>query len=285
MSDDDSEELSGFDLNIDDDAGPCAADAAAAEHPQSPPPPPSSSSSGPQQRYEGERDDDGLFHGSGQLWMVDGATYEGRFAFGRFEGKGVLQLPSGSRYEGSFAKGRFEGRGTMDYADGRRYVGGLRHGEFNQYGELTLPTELYKGDFCMGRRYGYGETIFREGHQGRAGWRHAGSYVNDKAEGPGVLLSPDGTEYRCETFHLGKLHGNVTVKKEGGRQQWREYYQKDVKIREYKKVACEEAVCRTLSPLVLLVRVTSISHPNFLPPAPHPHPHPAHRRPLVKTAM
>ena len=178
--------------------------------------------------YEGERNDEGDYHGRGVLQFAYG-TYEGEFVKGKFHGSGELRLKNGNIYIGEFVHGKQEGRGKMVYADGRRYEGNLRQGAFHIYGEEHRPESVYKGDYYTGQRWGYGELIMRGDHP-QAGWSYLGNFVKSLYEGEGVLTADDGTVYQCDTFKRGELHGRVIVTR--GRTETTEMYDRGECIRQ-----------------------------------------------------
>lgn len=142
-----------------------------------------------QNSYDGETDDDGLFHGKGELNLVNGDEYKGTFkhgyihgqgeyAFGEDSGNGVYFgsfkmgeycgkgreiYPDSSAYEGEFEKALRHGRGFMQYKDGCTYdgewVAGKKHGK----GCLTYPdSEAFTGMFAQGFRHGPGVLKLRD---------------------------------------------------------------------------------------------------------------------------
>ena len=71
--------------------------------------------------YDGELDDEFLFHGKGVLKMKDGGEYSGEWEKGAHHGEGKLMLPSGYSYDGHWFHGKKSGHGVMTDDAGRRY--------------------------------------------------------------------------------------------------------------------------------------------------------------------
>ncbi len=62
--------------------------------------------------YEGERNAEGLCHGSGSAQLATGHTYEGEWQRGMMHGMGKLVFVDGVTYEGAFEHNSISGVGV-----------------------------------------------------------------------------------------------------------------------------------------------------------------------------
>ena len=89
----------------------------------------------PKINYEGELNDDGLYHGKGVITYPNGEKYVGEFKEGLRNGQGTYTYPDGEKYVGEWKNGLpFNGRGTFNYPDGSKYVGEFKDGVPNGRG-------------------------------------------------------------------------------------------------------------------------------------------------------
>lgn len=61
--------------------------------------------------YQGERDENGFYHGEGISYMHGGVMYKGTFKHGKMHGAGSLTWPNGVTYSGDFKENLITGKG------------------------------------------------------------------------------------------------------------------------------------------------------------------------------
>lgn len=88
--------------------------------------------------YEGETRN-GLFHGQGTYYYINGDKYEGQYKEGEMHGLGSYHFSNGYRYEGEFRDNKTHGEGTLYYTDGRKYVGMFKEGKRHGSGTFQYP--------------------------------------------------------------------------------------------------------------------------------------------------
>ena len=160
--------------------------------------------------YEGEMKN-GLYHGQGTLYGVDGCKWEGQFVDGKLHGqgksyyangkieydgqwenyhshgKGIEYYENGDTYEGEFSEGKPNGQGTLYYADGKKYEGEFYEGKPNGQGTFYYANgEKYVGEVVNGKRNGQG-TIYYYGNN-----KYVGGFKNDQLHGYGTYYYIDG---------------------------------------------------------------------------------------------
>ncbi|XP_057289573.1 MORN repeat-containing protein 4-like [Hydractinia symbiolongicarpus] len=88
--------------------------------------------------YEGDWSHEGKKHGIGQLKLLDGSVYEGRFQHGLFNGVGTFKFADGSFYQGEFSNGLYNGHGIYVRCDGMMFEGAFRNGRPDGPGLITF---------------------------------------------------------------------------------------------------------------------------------------------------
>jgi hypothetical protein len=152
-------------------------------------------------RYQGPKDDEGLFCGHGKLFFENGGVHTGEFKDNLFHGFGKLVSPSGGTYEGAFRGGKIHGEGRMIYGNGDMYLGSyvenLRQGRGKN---IDASGNMYQGDYLADSRMGEGEMVFVNGN------RYVGSYCFDEPHGYGQLTFSNGDRF-VGTFAAGMRTG------------------------------------------------------------------------------
>ena len=114
--------------------------------------------------YDGELDDEFLFHGKGVLKMKDGGEYSGEWEKGAHHGEGKLTLPSGYSYDGHWFHGKRSGHGVMTDDAGRRYEGEWHDGRQHGTGRMMYTNgDEYSGKWRAGVPHGKGQLTNKGG--------------------------------------------------------------------------------------------------------------------------
>ncbi|CAM9399332.1 unnamed protein product, partial [Discosporangium mesarthrocarpum] len=206
-------------------------------------------------QYVGEMEG-GEYHGKGRLVLgKKGGWYEGDFKFGKQQdGVGTRRYMNGNLYEGSFREGEPDKEGAMRYANGDVYVGEWVMGQCEGKGILSMANgDRYEGDFLRGKFFGRGRYMWSDGGHydgeylakapgighnvqfprvnglrhgiGKRVWAsgatYEGSWEDDRMEGKGVYVCPEGSRYEGE-FRASHKEG-------GGRCQWGNQHNKPFK--------------------------------------------------------
>jgi len=137
--------------------------------------------------YEGERNDDGLFHGRGSYVSDSGWEYSGQWLRGQKNGNGTQVWTNGDKYSGEWLDGMPNGKGSMTFSNGEQYV----------------------GEFVSGRMSGKGIFTYLQNA------RYAGSWLDDVPHGKGVMTFSNGDEYRGELVQ-GERSGTGLMKYNSG---------------------------------------------------------------------
>lgn len=168
--------------------------------------------------YEGDVNDDGLYHGQGKLYYEGQLFYEGDFAYGNFNGKGTLyQVKSDSSVVSDLGKIKYQGH----------FKNGLYHGDGTLYFNYSFPEEVnsdyhgqqFEGKFNYGNYYGYGTEYNMNGDIKNQGYFINGTFYvyegptdeNGKMNGNGKLLNDDGQVMFDGVFVHGQIHGSGTM--------------------------------------------------------------------------
>lgn len=184
--------------------------------------------------YSGEFLDDQR-GGFGELQFKNGDLYKGEFNKGKIEGHGTLKYKEGMEYTGNFLSGERHGQGKMTNVDGigyyqgewshgikeglgeeklggkeGKYKGNFKEGFYNGEGTFYYPDQWkYKGNWLRGKRHGKGSYFKKlKKPEGQRVYeeKYEGDWANDKYEGIGELLKPNGDRY-VGTFEKGKIKG------------------------------------------------------------------------------
>ena len=188
----------------------------------------------PKINYEGELNDDGLYHGKGVITYPNGEQYVGEFKEGLMNGQGTYTYVSGEKYVGEWKDGNKNGQGTYTYFLGEKYVGEWKDGKWNGQGTLTFPDgEKYVGEYKDNKRDGQGTLTLSGGSKYVGEWKDGnkngqGTYTyssgetwtgewvdNERHTGEGTIIMPDGLKYVGE-FKDGKWNGKGVLFKVNG---------------------------------------------------------------------
>ena len=154
-------------------------------------------------RYEGEIKN-GLFHGQGTYYFVNGDKYVGEFKESLEHGQGTYYYANGDRYEGKFKEGLEHGKGILYYEDGDKYDGefknGLSHGKGIHYFE---DGDRYEGQFINDFMLGQGTFYFKDGD------RYEGEIKGGPFHGQGTYYWADGEKYVGQ-WKYNERHGQGT---------------------------------------------------------------------------
>ena len=78
------------------------------------------------EKYLGDRDENGNAHGKGTFIDMHGNIYEGSWKNHQRHGKGTMEYANGDIFEGQWEDGVRSGIGVLLYANGDRYEGSFR---------------------------------------------------------------------------------------------------------------------------------------------------------------
>ena len=161
----------------------------------------------PRVQYEGERNQEGEYHGKGQIIFPNGEVWEGEFKDGEpYNGKGIYVYPNGDKYAGEYKDGERNGQGTLTYTNGEKYVGEFKNDLPNGQGTHTwVSGQKYVGDFKDGLRNGRGTLTLPSGA------KYVGEFKNDKGNGQGTLTLPSGEKYVGEWKKGKYIQGTITL--------------------------------------------------------------------------
>ena len=123
--------------------------------------------------YTGQRTEDNIYNGSGELTFPDGSSWNGEFVNGKaMNGEGTLYL-----YPGAFIEGSKNGDGEYFYPRGDKYEGKLVNGLLEGSGILIRYADeaIYEGSFKNGKKNGTGKITYSDNSN------YDGNWVNDVA--------------------------------------------------------------------------------------------------------
>jgi hypothetical protein len=131
----------------------------------------------------------GLMHGSGSYFYLDGRVFVGSFVLGKKEGDGVLTLAEGGRMRGFF-------KSDLLHGNGARLIDGVEH----------------IGAFEFGQPCGWGTRTYSAagGSQHLGLWRTVGE--REVLEGKTVYVQTDGSRL-LEVYRSGKLMSSHALKR------------------------------------------------------------------------
>ncbi|XP_057291663.1 radial spoke head 10 homolog B2-like isoform X3 [Hydractinia symbiolongicarpus] len=98
------------------------------------------------ERYEGEFNENGFYHGKGCTYLKGGIVYKGWFKNGKMHGQGTCSWPNGTVFVGDFVENVITGRG-------KRHGKGIIYYDHN--GE-----SYYDGNWCENTKAGFGIRRF-----------------------------------------------------------------------------------------------------------------------------
>jgi len=162
--------------------------------------------------YEGETDEEGLAHGKGIWYYINGSRYEGEWNHGLKEGFGTVYKADGNKaYEGEWKNGKKNGFGTDYRKDGTKsYEGFWKNDESCGRGVLVDYRDIrFEGVFKQSPPYGvyglskveYSVITYPDG---------------EVVEGPMEnkqhrCIYPNGDVFECEDFIIGTAVGRKTA--------------------------------------------------------------------------
>jgi len=148
--------------------------------------------------YEGERNEDGDFHGFGSFkYIATGDFYEGNWDTHKKSGKGTMRFGNGDVYHGDWYDDHMHGKGTLKYCDG----------------------DVYEGDFVQGLKSGAGlytysnqDTLYaqfeEENINGKGIFKsHAVQIANECKYDQGTKRGKGKVKYSHEFTYEGKWTG------------------------------------------------------------------------------
>ena len=156
----------------------------------------------PRITYEGERNQEGKYHGQGVITYINGDIWEGKFKDGEpYNGQGTMTYPDGEKYVGEYKDGKKDGQGTFTFVSGAKYIGEWKGDKANGQGLSISPFGFkYEGGFKNGRYGGQGTETYPDGR------KYVGEFKDGKYNGQGTETLPDGSKYVGE-FKIRKRNG------------------------------------------------------------------------------
>ena len=150
-------------------------------------------SKGKVERYTGQRNKEGRYHGKGRLTYPNGSVYEGNFMSGKPWGRGKATSSNGDSYEGGWKDGKRHNAGEVHYADGSCFVGTFKDGKKHGRGVLTLENlDSVEGHWEAGELV---EAVIRS-----SSYIYEGEVKNFKPHGRGkAIFIMQGTKENAET--------------------------------------------------------------------------------------
>ncbi|XP_056147014.1 MORN repeat-containing protein 3 [Lampris incognitus] len=125
-------------------------------------------------------------HGKGtQIWIKDGAIYNGDWKFGKCDGYGTYskRLPETNEYE-------------------RQYCGEWKNGKKHGYGTYFYSnSSVYEGEWSEGKRSGRGRMHYDDGNI------YEGEWMKDKQNGQGMIQYANNNRYEG-SWKNGVKNGN-----------------------------------------------------------------------------
>ncbi|XP_057291662.1 radial spoke head 10 homolog B2-like isoform X2 [Hydractinia symbiolongicarpus] len=159
------------------------------------------------ERYEGEFNENGFYHGKGCTYLKGGIVYKGWFKNGKMHGQGTCSWPNGTVFVGDFVENVITGRGVYSWPDGNTYDGevcnGLRHG-FGTFKCKELKS--YAGEWKNGKRHGKG--IIYYDHNGES--YYDGNWCENTKAGFGIRRFKNGNMYEGN-WENNKRNGKGTM--------------------------------------------------------------------------
>ena len=111
-------------------------------------------------RYEGFKVN-GLRHGQGILFYVDGGFYDGEWKFNKMDGKGKLFYINGQlAYEGQWKDDKFDGQGILYNEEPEIFNYSFPFNDFNDLDEKWMK---YEGNFKEDNKEGRGKLFLSNG--------------------------------------------------------------------------------------------------------------------------
>lgn len=129
------------------------------------------------------------FHGQGRLELsLEDIIFEGEFENGKVPRKGKLIFPDGDVYEGDIDGYKRHGKGKLYMASGGVFEGQFMDDQIEGKGRLDFPdSSYYVGEFMDGRRDGYGRFYDAESEE-----IYEGNWLGDLKSGEGKLFMTNG---------------------------------------------------------------------------------------------
>jgi TolB-like protein len=172
----------------------------------------------PRITYEGERNQEGKYHGEGVITYSNGEKWEGEFKDGEpYNGQGTYTYPDSSSYKGEFKDGLLNGRGIFITPDGFSYDGDFKGKNVDDIKHFLISSSgtRYDGVITRGtEKLGFGiftvKSHISSDSVDRFGNRYEGEFKGDVFHGQGIFITLDGIKYVGENKD-GKKHGQGTI--------------------------------------------------------------------------
>lgn len=156
--------------------------------------------------YDGNRDTNNRFHGTGTYTYLSGGSYEGQWKHGQKSGQGKRTWADGSVYEGQWENNSAQGKGTKTFSDGSQYSGNFINGERSGHGTMKWRNgEVYTGQWKNDQPNGEGTKHFSNGAS------YSGHFEMGKQSGEGKYIYPDNSYYQgAWKNNASHGHGSLT---------------------------------------------------------------------------
>ena len=162
--------------------------------------------------------------GQGTMTYPDGSKYMGQWIDDKRNGPGAIQYKNNDVYNGDWVDDkRKDGHGTMVYNNGDEYQGNFVDEKRNGEGVIAYKNDdQYQGAWVDDMRQGKGVIFYsnngrdndrdngrdngRDNDRDRDNGRYEGNWFQDKIQGEGAMIYPDGSTY-IGNWVDGKRHG------------------------------------------------------------------------------
>ena len=140
--------------------------------------------------YDGGRDTNNRFHGTGTYTYLSGGNYQGNWKHGQKAGQGKRTWSDGTVYEGDWKNNTAQGKGIKTFNDGSQYSGEFSNGERTQQGTMKWRNgDIYTGQWKKDKPDGTGTKEFANGAT------YTGQFASGKQSGEGKYTYPDKSHY------------------------------------------------------------------------------------------
>ena len=154
--------------------------------------------------YNGELNQDGQFHGNGDMDWGNGAKYSGKWENDKMTGWGKYTFMDGKIHIGIFKDGLPNGAGLENYRNGDIYDGDFKNGARHGKGIMKYPDgAYYKGTFENGLPVGIGTEVFNNGD------KYVGEYKDGVGHGKGTMTFGDGRDKLEGIWENGDFVGTI----------------------------------------------------------------------------
>jgi len=160
----------------------------------------------PKITYEGERNQEGEYHGKGVITYPNGEKYVGEWKNGKRNGQGTATFPTGEKYVGEFKDNKRNGQGIFTYLNGEVWEGEFKdNNPYNGQGTATYPDGAkYVGEWKNGKRNGQGTYTYPDGG------KYVGEWKDGQWNGKGVYFKPNG-EIQSGTWLMHSFENVWTI--------------------------------------------------------------------------